>query len=366
MATLYLHIGTSKTGTTAIQMFCEKNRDALARRGYCFMKPPYFRPGIAGFRNGHFLVAGRRSTDGSFLNAREERDWRKAMDRLAAQFRTAPNVVLSDEGIWSQSSGHFWDDLKAESQARGYDVQVIAYIRRQDQYLSSDWAQRIKIPYDDTRVMKFPQMLAEADKWLRLDYYATLEEISARFGRDHVHARVYDRKRFPDGDIVKDFLEVIGLPSDPEFKSVKDPNSSIYGNALEIKRIINAVPGIDLDQERELERIARACCAACKEEKRSMFTQEECEAFLAKYEDSNRRVARDYLGDESAPLFAPLETLPPKWSPDNPQMYEAIVCFFAIATFARPKERFTRRIRRKLRSLRTRAWKWRERRLDGR
>lgn len=362
MATLYLHIGTSKTGTTAIQLFCEKNRDALARRGYCFMKPPCFRPGIAGFRNGHFLVAGRSRTDGSFLNAREERDWRRAMNRLAVQLQRSPNVVLSDEGLWSGASGKFWDDLRAESQAHGYDVQIIVYIRRQDQYLNSEWAQRIKIPYDDTRTMKFSQMLAEADQWVRLNYYEEFEKISACFGRDHVHVRVYDRSRFPDGDVVKDFLTVIGVPMDPNFKSVKEPNSSLYGNALEIKRIINSVPGIDPEQERMLERFARACCASGNEEKRSMFSQEECEAFLAKYEDSNRRVARDYLGEENSPLFAPLETLPPKWSPDNPQMYEAIIRFFTIAMFAQPKERFTLRIRRKLRALRIKLWEWRERR----
>ncbi len=36
MKTLYFHIGTSKTGTTAIQSFCYKNRDILKNKGIIY------------------------------------------------------------------------------------------------------------------------------------------------------------------------------------------------------------------------------------------------------------------------------------------------------------------------------------------
>ena len=37
----------------------------------------------------------------------------------------------------------------------------------------------------------------------------------------------------------------------------------------------------------------------------SIFSRDELEAFLEQYEQSNRAVARDYLGNENQPLFAP-------------------------------------------------------------
>lgn len=39
--TLYVHVGTTKTGTTAIQSFCIDNDEVLHRKGYCYPLFPY-------------------------------------------------------------------------------------------------------------------------------------------------------------------------------------------------------------------------------------------------------------------------------------------------------------------------------------
>lgn len=46
MATLYIHIGTPKTATTAIQTFCENNREALKLDGFYFPEFEYKYPDI--------------------------------------------------------------------------------------------------------------------------------------------------------------------------------------------------------------------------------------------------------------------------------------------------------------------------------
>ena len=38
---LILHIGTHKTGTTALQQFLHANREALAARGFHYATPPH-------------------------------------------------------------------------------------------------------------------------------------------------------------------------------------------------------------------------------------------------------------------------------------------------------------------------------------
>lgn len=341
MATLYLHIGTPKTGTTALQSFCLENRAALLRKGYSFMRSPYYYPDIMNARNGHFLIQPRSAADGSIQTERGRRQWKGGMDAVSAQFRRVPNVILSDEGIWNADQNGIWRDLKEESQKRGFDVRVIVYLRPQDQFLSSRWGQQVKYPIDEIGRTKFDELLPSADEWTHLDYYEMLEGISSQFGRERVIARIYDRECFPDGDVVKDFLSILQLPPDGDFRYVQDRNSSIYGNALEIKRVLNTIPGVPPEAHRLALKIARQCTAQeTAFARRSLFSPEERAAFMRRYEESNRRLARDYFGDERLVLFPPVENPPPKWDPNSPEMYETIIRFFGIAAFAKPRDRF--------------------------
>lgn len=60
MATLYLHIGTPKTGTTAIQNFLPLNKSLLNEQGFCYPDFGYRYYGVNRYRNGHFLVHRRK------------------------------------------------------------------------------------------------------------------------------------------------------------------------------------------------------------------------------------------------------------------------------------------------------------------
>lgn len=56
MATVYLHIGTSKTGTTALQKFMRRNEEEMKKQGYCY---PRLHLGIQSLywdRNAQFLI----------------------------------------------------------------------------------------------------------------------------------------------------------------------------------------------------------------------------------------------------------------------------------------------------------------------
>ena len=58
MSTVYISIGTPKTGTTALQTFLRENENELNKQGYCY---PMLELGIAPYyadRNGPFLAMG--------------------------------------------------------------------------------------------------------------------------------------------------------------------------------------------------------------------------------------------------------------------------------------------------------------------
>lgn len=366
MATLYLHIGTSKTGSTAIQHFCEENGAALARRGYCYPLLPYKYKEMALRRNAHFLVAPDQREDGSFEREREERVWRRRVARLAKYFRKYPNVVLSDEAIWNRTEFEcrgFWRNLKREADARGFDVRIIVYLRRQDQFAGSQWAQLVKKTFADRIAkLRWEEALARTDEWIALDYYRHLEEIAAHFGRENIDVRVYDRQRFPGCNIMADFLEALGLRAEADFvMPTGNENPSLGGDALEIKRRINNMPDLTPAQLKQARRVAEACYAIERKQRTySMFTDAELAAFLKKYERSNRLVARDYLGSE-AQLFADPAPQPPKWTPENPHMEESIERFRQLAANYRADTRpawtarfVKRNIRRALRAVKRR------------
>lgn len=332
MATLYLHIGLPKTGTTAIQSFCEKNRQALAEKGCCY--PELLNPKHV--KNAHYMVLYSQDEEGNFASPEEERIWNAQMDSYQELFRTYPNVLLSEESLWWAAKFKcpgIWKRLKRDADARGFDVKIIVYLRRQDLFLTSWWAQHLKkgISMSMFTGNSWEDMFANLDKYVELDYYAGLERIASQFGREAVIARVYARNRFKNGDVVADFLQILGLRIEDGFEPLEgERNVSIgVGNALEIKRIINTLPKITPP----LMAVARKATSVCYEWERqrgsySMFSEEERVAFMENYAESNRLLARDYFGMEDGELFDALEKLPPKWTSDNPRMYESIVLFF--------------------------------------
>ncbi|MCR5603573.1 MAG: hypothetical protein K6G27_07720 [Lachnospiraceae bacterium] len=106
MSTLYLHIGTPKTGTTAIQKFFELNEDVLRRYGISY--PLMEQRTVGDNRNGHFLST--RDYDPEL----DKRNW----SIVESELKKYDKVLLSDEAIY-RTGGYiedFWKMLKKGQQ----------------------------------------------------------------------------------------------------------------------------------------------------------------------------------------------------------------------------------------------------------
>lgn len=145
--TLYIHVGTQKTGTTAIQGFLTDNREILREKGYAYPIFPYYYPRVSEERNAHFLVGRILDENGNRCKDIEQKNYREAMDYIVKLFEEVDYVVLSDEHIWQSTLRDYpflWDDLKKESEKAGFRIKIIVYLRRQDDYAASLWNQIIK------------------------------------------------------------------------------------------------------------------------------------------------------------------------------------------------------------------------------
>lgn len=299
---VFLHIGTAKTGTTAIQIFLRRNKNALEKKGCMF--PVWDRKfeGVRTERNGHFLSP---SVDGDYREM-----CFSAIEHFSEKYS---KIILTSEGLWNRGGERqeFWADLKQRFNSSNIELKVVVYLRRQDAYISSFWAQHVKglEMYSKTFA---EYMHKECDRRNHLDYYAYLSNVAQIIGKENVIVRPYEFSQFSGKDktIVSDFLEAIEIEYDETLQFENEQqNTSMRGIMLEVKRWLNSVPEF---------RKKRSTCKALFESVQSdmresallnkgcTFIRNERKKFLKRYEQGNDAVAREFLGRKKLFLDATL------------------------------------------------------------
>ena len=344
MSVLYLHIGTPKTATTSLQMFCKDNQKILNQKGYSYPILDFRYPHVAIRRNGHFLVGKLYDGVGDRDYAREEKVWNRGIQMIHEEFAKFPNVILSDENIWNASRGEKfaqWERLKKDAEEHGYEIRVIVYLRRQDQFINSWLAQQVKEGWNSNACIKWDSFVKKPRNQ-QLDYYSHLEKISSVIGRENIYVRIFEREQFKgkEHSIFSDFLDVLGLEFTDEYKIKEEKaNKSLTANSQEIVRVINSVLPDTLPVEGMIRRAA-AVCEETKDPDNSfvMLSEEETKEFLKKYENGNAAIAREYLGREDGVLFSDKVKDGPRWTKNNEYMDEDIIRFFGHLVVEQQKQ----------------------------
>ena len=136
MATVYLHIGTPKTGTSFLQNFFQDNRAVLEKQGYVYPDFKMTFQGVGKARNGHFLAYKKEDAESVYNTA---------MDLLVQEFcQKFDKIILSEEALWNYGVNieKFVNDMKAQNHV----VRIVVYLRRQDLYLQpAPCCARIKV-----------------------------------------------------------------------------------------------------------------------------------------------------------------------------------------------------------------------------
>ena len=314
MKTLYLHIGTPKTATTAIRDFLDANRDALSVLSVSSLVPARL-PGAAGYL----------STSTRVLET--------TRDAVLGAFESHDVAVASDETLWVHAASgdeSLWEGWAAHAREHAYALKIIVYLRRQDSCAASLYAQDVKA---SACTQDFRAWLS-GHRSVMLDYASGLEVISRHVPADDVIVRVFERRAFegPGGTIVSDFLDCLGIELDDRFAiPPRFGNTSLSLNLCALKRLANQSLGGYESRDPFFRRAAIVCSRISPPtsgaKAAALFSGDEAARFLACFDEGNAAVARDYLHSD-APLFAEPVAAASAWTPDNPEMPADAVRFF--------------------------------------
>jgi len=300
--TLYLHIGTEKTGTTTLQAFLNKSRNALAGQGIAYPKSP----GLFNHRklitycldNTHVDDAIRNE---NLIDLAKREEWRSNfikdfINEMIDLSRWATTVVISSEHGHSRLVSISEIQRLYEALSPFFDqIKVIVYLRRQDQLAVSSYSTKIK---SGATTLEFKARDATRSYY---NYQLLLECWSNIFGKDSILAVVYDRSRLIRGSIIDDFAAQIGL-NIANLAAIKNRNTGLSSNALEILRIFNSQ--VPENIPRQVLRPLHSYLIALLESSNQpphRPARDEAMAFYRLFEQSNAIVARDWFAGN--PLF---------------------------------------------------------------
>ncbi len=332
MKTLYLHVGTPKTATSSIQKFLQINREILEEYGYFFPKLLQKYPNVGLNRNAHFMVEVPPAKDGAERGVSESEVLQEGMEQVADAFGKYDHVILSEEGLWRASSysrKELFPYLKEEAGKKGYQIKIIVYLRRQDQFVISNWNQCVKhgrAAY--TITLKEYLEFIEEKKGMVLNYAAKLDQMAEIFGKENLIVRRFEPQSWVNHSVIHDFMDSIGLTVTDDFQiPSRIVNPGLSENYAEIKRMLNEDPAFSRDDAAYLCGFLRNLSAESKKRYPcSMLSPKETQELLNRYAACNQRVAEEYIGD-GKPLFSGEISQLPKWKKENPYMAEDMIRF---------------------------------------
>ena len=205
MKRLFLHIGTHKTGSTAIQYWLAGQRDALRRQGIHYGstdRPP------------HPNLPKHNSLFWSLANPKGDFAAEKAAILADFEDSGCHTLILSEEGL----SEPIHRKLDRISELREhFEIEVVCFLRRQDYFLESLWNQKCREGLEKRSINAF---VAADHNRRRIDYIGKIDFWS-KIGK--VRLAIYDEN---SPSSVEAFANIVGIEHDG-IQQVANPSPSM-------------------------------------------------------------------------------------------------------------------------------------------
>ena len=216
--TLYLHIGLHKTGTSSLQNFLGRNRQALVGLGYVWPQA-----GLAG--------GGHHNVGYELLGRPRFAPTAGGLEALATELESAKNAIVSSEEL------EFLELAQVRRLREGLgdrSVKVLVNLRRQDELIASTYAQQVRM---GAALGTFGEYAVASLYNPRFDFSQLLARWAHVFGRENLDVAVVCAETAGER-LFADFLERIGLGDQAEAfgKPARSLNVTPGANEVELIR----------------------------------------------------------------------------------------------------------------------------------
>jgi hypothetical protein len=301
-----IHIGTEKTGTTTIQEFLHENREALKSRGIGFLHTP-------GLRNQRLLAVyamNDKQTDDFIVqhdlsSPQKKREWNNKFkttlyDEIRKLDKSIHTVIFSSEHLHSRlKSESAMQRLKDLLSPWFNEVDILIYIRRQDQVAASAYSTKLKAGATPDQILN----LKVGPENPYYNYYHQLQKWSSIFGKGHINIRLFEPEKFYNNNLIADFLTSTGINESEQWFLPEKLNEKLSWRCQRLLHRYNRKhPKFDENGYNELNDKVRTKLLTRLETRYpgqgELPTQKEAISFYNKFREDNRLLAREYLGED--------------------------------------------------------------------
>ena len=323
----------SKTGTTAIQNTLAKNFDLLKAEGHLY---PIFGRNNGGSSHHQLVRLIKRAKNISDIFGLFDE-----IDKSCCQ-----SVIISSELFEGLQAGH-WEKVKLYFS--DYEVNLVVYLRRQDQAIISMYQELTKKHACD---QPFQDYINSSVRLKKLDYADFLDRLASIFGKKALIVRIFDSHKLVDGDVRTDFFSLFGL-NDFHFPAQQRANVSTAASTSFVMAQINSQAHFSIDHAADYglatslsKFLDNQFLEAFAGEEFAFFESEEQQRFfLKKFANSNDQVAAEFFdGDE---MFSEIADENPKFatfSDDDMHKYlnralSSVLAHFSVEASIQAKSR---------------------------
>ncbi|GAB5413085.1 MAG: hypothetical protein Cons2KO_06880 [Congregibacter sp.] len=310
---LLLHIGTEKTGSTALQRYLQANRRQLAEQGV-------FLPNCLGEGSHRLLstafmrdkrqdeVTRRYGLESPTARAR----WRRGLLEALSKEVEAARAARAD--LFVISSEHLQPQLRLAELVKALasflmpmfsSCEVLVYLRRQDEMASSLYSTKLRAGYAPQQRLPLDQVFGNPSRLPDyFDFESLLNRWGRAFGEQSVRTVRYTQACSGPGGIVGDFADRLGVsvPAKTSEESYATANASLSAISQAVLAAFNQRVGTTSDA-RDASRLQRNALVNYLEREfpgeAPRIPPRQAEAFYSFFRASNTRVAHRWFGEAS-------------------------------------------------------------------